>query len=763
MTKIPTDIKRKIEALVAELNDHAYRYYVLDTPSIADAEYDELYGLLKNLEEKYSYVLQNSPTRRVGAPPLESFRRIRHSEPMLSLEDKRTPEQVRKFDWDVKHRDGNVDSFTKDSITDKSKDTYVGQSWGMADWRKAKIVVSISPSKKNRYLISHSKDQTIYLLSDDTNKVDLFKDGLEKKAIGEEIKYPYVIEREDVIDYTIEPKYDGLAVELTYKNGVLEHATTRGDGYEGEDITQNIRTIKAIPLTITGVQPIPETINIRGEVYIHLDDFDELNRKQQEKGSALFANPRNAAAGSVRQLDSTITAGRRLHMVCYGIGLVKDVNIKSQNDLIEWLRKAHFPVPEDFGLVSGIDEVISAIQKIQTKRRKYSFDLDGVVVKVNDFTLQRQLGNKTREPYWAIAYKFPPQSEKTKLLDITQSVGRTGVVTPVAILSPIKIGGVTVSRSTLHNWDEIERKDIRIGDTVLIERAGDVIPRVVSFDIKERLGNETKYQKPTTCPECGSHVVRPEGEVAYRCIGLNCPAQVLEKIIHYASRDAMDIEGLGEKNVELLYNHKLIASFIDLYKLKENKKQLLKLPRFAEKSAQNLIDAIEKSKKTTLSRFIYGLGLQDVGEFAAKQLAKNYKTLEELYHVQLEQIINIKQMGEKLATSISEFFNEEENLRTLASLKTLGVTIDNPDYQGAGKKAGVFDGLTFVITGTLSKPRDEYEALIEQNGGRAAGSVSKKTSYVLAGSDAGSKLEKARELGVKVLTEEQFMKMLGEK
>lgn len=764
MTNLSPSIKKRIEALVAELNDHSYRYYVLDAPSISDADYDELYGLLKSLEDNYGYILQNSPTRRVGAPPLESFRRVKHLVPMLSLEDKRTPEQVSKFDWDVRHRDGNVDLFTKDSITDKSKDTYVGQSWAKTDWNAASLVISLPSGRKKRYSISHNEDQTIYLLGEDGKEVNLLQDGLEKKEKGKEIKYPYIIERKNIIDYTVEPKYDGLAVELTYKNGMLEYASTRGDGIEGEDITQNIKTIKAVPLTITGVQAIPELIDVRGEVYISIADFEEINREQQQKGAALLVNARNAAAGSLKQLDSSITASRRLHIVCYGVGLVKGAKISSQNDLVEWLRQAHFPIPEDFTLVSGIDAVIKAIQNIQEKRKSYSFDLDGAVVKVNDFKLQRQLGNKTREPYWAIAYKFPPQSESTELLNIEQSVGRTGVITPVAILSPVKIGGVTVARSTLHNWDEIERKDIRIGDTVLVERAGDVIPRVLSFDIAKRRGIAAKYPKPTTCPACHSHVVKAEGEVAYRCVGLNCPAQVLEKIIHYASKAAMDIEGLGEKNVELLYHHNLIANFLDLYKLKDKKDQLLQLPRLAEKSVQNLIEAIEKSKNTTLSRFIYALGLPDVGEFAAKQLAKNFQTIDELYNIEPGRIMEIRQMGEKLAVAISNFFSEEENLHTLALLQENGLKLLNPDYVFAGEeKKGPFDGLSFVITGTLSRPREEFEALIEKNGGHAAGSVSKKTSYVLAGTEAGSKLDKAKKLGVKVIDENEFLKMVGGK
>jgi len=380
---------------------------------------------------------------------------------------------------------------------------------------------------------------------------------------------------------------------------------------------------------------------------------------------------------------------------------------------------------------------------------------------VNDYRLQKELGIKTREPRWATAYKFPAHQGTTVIEDIIASVGRTGAITPVAVMKPVRIGGVTVSRSTLHNWDEIERKDIRIGDTVVIERAGDVIPHVVTVIKEKRTGKERKFPPLKACPVCGSQVVRGEGEVAYRCIGLNCAAQVLERIYHYASRGAMDIEGLGGKSVELLYEQGLIRHFVDLYKLK--KEQLLDLPRFAEKSAQNLIDAIEASKKTTLARFLYALGIEHVGEYAAKQLAKHFEHLDDLYRVERDRILEIKQMGEKLADSITGFFSEKENVLTLEMLKKLGLMITNPDYETAARKEkGPLDGMTFVITGALSRPREEFEELIERNGGRAAGSVSKKTSYVLAGVDAGTKLVKAKELGVKVISEADFLKMIGE-
>ena len=578
MDRIPLNIKQEIEKLVKEINEHNYRYHVLDAPVITDADYDKLFRRLQELEETYHYVLPDSPTQRVGAPPLDKFEKVKHTEPMLSLDNAFSHDEVREFDQRVK-----------------------------------------------RFL-----------------------------------------KRSTEIEYTVEPKYDGLAMELSYRNGLLHHASTRGDGVEGEDVTANIRTIKAVPLKIEGVHSIPETIDIRGEVFIDIREFEALNREREKEGEPAFANPRNAAAGSIRQLDSSITAGRKLHMACYGVGAVKGAEFRSQADFMAWLKKAHFPVPAVFDVVTGVDKVIGSIKKIEDLREKMPFETDGAVIKVNDFGLQRKLGIKTREPRWATAYKFPAHQGTTVIEDIIASVGRTGAITPVAIMKPVRIGGVTVSRSTLHNWDEIERKDIRIGDAVVIERAGDVIPHVVTVIKEKRTGKERKFPPPRVCPVCGSQVVRGEGEVAYRCIGLNCAAQVLERIYHYASRGAMDIDGLGGKSVELLYEQGLISHFVDLYKLK--KEQLLKLPRFAEKSAQNLIDAIEASKTTTLARFLYALGIEHVGEYAAKQLAKHFEHLGDLYHVKRDRIMEIKQMGEKLADSITGFFSEKENLLTLEML-----------------------------------------------------------------------------------------------
>ncbi len=756
MKKIPSDIKKEIEKLVKEINEHNYRYYVLDAPVISDEEYDRMFRRLKELEEKHHYVLPDSPTQRVGAPPSEKFAKIKHDEPMLSLANAQTYGDVEDFDRQVRNIKGKISSLTDNSISDKDKDWPEDQQWDKHSWNDFVLIIKSKSQQKNKkekaYSIDHSDGKTIYLKSLSGTAINLKGDGFKKED-------SYVIKYANDVEYTVEPKYDGLAIELTYRNGVFDHASTRGDGYEGEDVTSNIKTIKSIPIKISDVDIIPEQIDVRGEVYMNIEEFEKINNELEQKNEPLFANPRNAAAGAVRQLDSSVTSSRRLHMVCYGIGAAKGINFRSQKELIFWLNMAHFPVPRNFKVVVGIKDVIGAIEDITNIRYQLPFEIDGVVVKVNDFEFQKKLSSRTRTPRWALAYKFPPQQGTTLVEGIIASVGRTGVITPVAKLKPVKIGGVTVSNSTLHNWAEVDRLNINIGDWAVVERAGEVIPHIVEV---KKGPNKKAFERPENCPKCNSRLVRAEGEVAYRCVNINCPAQVIERIIHYASRSAMDIEGLGEKNVKLLYNHGLIKHFVDLYKLTEE--DLLKLPRFAEKSAQNLIAAINKSKKTTFARFIVALGILHVGEYAAKLLAKNFKIVDELYGVEKERIMEIKQMGEKLAASISGFFKEYENKITLETLvKKYKFEISNPDYEGAGakKEKRPLEGLTIVVTGTLSKSRDEIEELIERLGGRAAGSVSKKTSYVLAGADPGSKYEKAKSLGVKILTEDEFNRLIA--
>ncbi len=669
MKQIPEDIKKEIEKLVKELNYHNYRYYVLDSPVISDEEYDMMLRSLKELEEKWGYILPDSPTQRVGAAPSEKFEKAEHREPMLSLDNAFSIEELIDFDARVKR------------------------------------------------LLGSSEE----------------------------------------VEYTVEPKYDGLAVELSYKDGLLYRASTRGDGYVGEDITQNIKTIKAIPLRIEGVEKIPEEIDIRGEVYLNIDEFERINKERIEKGEPVFANPRNAAAGSVRQLDPSITASRKLYMSCYGIGYVKGIEFKSQIEFIEWLKKGRFPVPAYVKLAKGIEEVMEAIKEIEKLRQGYPFETDGAVVKVNSFELQRKLGTKTREPRWAIAYKYPAHQGITKLRDILASVGRTGVITPVAILEPVKIGGVTVSRSTLHNWDEVERKDIRVGDYVIVERAGEVIPHIIGVVKDRRTGEEKEVKIPEHCPVCGSKTVREPGEVAVKCINFNCPAQVEERIKHFISRRAMNIEGLGDKTVELLHNKGIIKHFVDLYKLRQE--DIKGLPGFAELSSKKLIEAIERSKKTTLSRLLYALGISQVGEYASKLLAQHFRKLEDLYYIKAEKLVQIPQIGEKTAKTIEQFFNNEENLKAIEELKKMGLKVENPDFEEE-KKPSPLKGLTFVITGTLPKPREEVKEMIEKAGGKVSSSVSKNTDYLLVGEEPGSKLAKAQALGVKTLSYEEFLKML---
>ncbi|MDP2158350.1 MAG: NAD-dependent DNA ligase LigA, partial [Nitrospirota bacterium] len=512
-----------------------------------------------------------------------------------------------------------------------------------------------------------------------------------------------------------------------------------------------------VPLKIKGAM-VPDEIDIRGEVYMDINEFEELNKLRELQGESLFANPRNAAAGSVRQLDPQITASRNLHFVSYGLGAVKGLSFRTQTEFMAWMKEVRLPVPAKIVGVKGIEKVKQAIRKFEEDRDSLPFETDGAVIKVNDFSLQMKLGVKTREPRWATAYKFKAHQGTTSVMEIHGSVGRTGVITPYAVFEPVRIGGVTVSRSTLHNWDEIQRKDIRINDTVVVERAGDVIPRVVMVIKEKRSGQEKIFPVPDKCPACGSEVVREEGEVAVKCVSLHCPAQVQEKIIHFASRGGMDIEGLGEKNVELLFSRGLIRHFEDIYRI--SKEDLLKLPRFAEKSAQNMMDAIEISKHATLARFLFAIGILHVGEYAAKLLAKNFRNLEDLYHVKKESILEIKQAGEKIASSVAAFFNDQKNTDLLNSIKKLGVELSNPDYTDTIKGNLPFSGMTFVITGSLPKSREEVKNLIENNGGHAASAVSAKTDYLVAGEDAGSKLDKANRLGVKTISYEKLLDMI---
>ncbi|MBB6213951.1 DNA ligase (NAD+) [Anaerosolibacter carboniphilus] len=562
-----------------------------------------------------------------------------------------------------------------------------------------------------------------------------------RKAIGERV------------EYVVELKIDGLSVALRYEDGRFVQGATRGDGYVGEDITLNLRTIKSIPLKLKE----EEDLEVRGEVYISREKFAELNQKQEEKGEALFANPRNAAAGSLRQLDSKVTAQRPLDIFVFNIQTMEHKVFQTHSEGLEYLKSQGFKTSM-YEICQDIDEVIEQCEKWARQRNELPFDIDGLVIKVNDLQLREQLGSKSKSPRWAIAYKFPAEQQKTFVQDIVVQVGRTGALTPTAVLDPVRVAGSVISRATLHNEDYIRQKDIRIGDRVWIQKAGDVIPEVVSVIFDERTGHEQEFVMPKACPTCGHQTTRLEGEAVTRCMNAACPDQLRRGIIHFVSRNAMNIEGLGESIVALLLDNKLIQDVADLYYLK--KEDLIPLERMGEKSAQNLMDAIEKSKGNDLERVIFGLGIKLVGERAAGLLADAFGSMDRLIHASYEEITAIPEIGDKMAESLVAFLKEESNLYIIGKLKAAGVNMENQTIndEQVEKK---FEGQTFVLTGTLEKyTRNEAKEIIERLGGRVSGSVSKKTSYVLAGTEAGSKLDKAVELGVKVIDENEFEKML---
>ncbi|MTI54485.1 NAD-dependent DNA ligase LigA [Geosporobacter ferrireducens] len=558
---------------------------------------------------------------------------------------------------------------------------------------------------------------------------------------------------QEEIEYVVEYKIDGLSIALRYEDGRFVQGATRGDGYIGEDVTQNLRTIKSIPLKLK--EEID--LEVRGEVYIARDKFAALNRKQEEKGDTVFANPRNAAAGSLRQLDSKITAQRPLDIFIFNIQQVDDHIFEKHTEGLDYLKDLGFKT-SPYEVCNQIEEVIALCEKWAMKRMDLPFDIDGLVVKINSLRQREALGMKSKSPKWAIAYKFPAEQQKTTIQDIIVQVGRTGALTPTAILEPVRVAGSVISRATLHNEDNIREKDIRIGDRVIIQKAGDVIPEVVRVLFEERTGEERIFEIPKACPECGAETVRLEGEAVTRCVNSACPAQLRRGIIHFVSRDAMNIDGLGESIVTLLLDQGLIQDAADLYYLK--KEELVPLERMGEKSAQNLIDAIEKSKKNSLDRVIFGLGIKLVGARAASLLAEAFGSMDDFIHAGYEQIISIPEIGDKMAESIRNYFLEERNLMVIEKLRRAGV---NMEVQKKALKAEEqkLEGLTFVITGTLSKyRRNEAKEMIERLGGKVSGSVSKKTDYVLAGEEAGSKLEKALELGVSVLDEAAFETMI---
>lgn len=560
------------------------------------------------------------------------------------------------------------------------------------------------------------------------------------------------------VTYALEPKFDGLAITLTYENGLFSQGATRGDGYKGENVTHNLRTIRAIPAKLDTPNP-PKLLEVRGEVLMLKRDFEQLNLNQEKAGAKLFANPRNAAAGSLRQLDPQITATRPLHFFAYGLGEAVGVpKLNSHSEAMQYLAELRFPVSDLRAVKQGAQGLLDYYQVIGAKRTSLPFDIDGVVYKVNNFAQQNELGFVSRAPRWAIAHKYPAEEAKTVIEDITVQVGRTGAITPVARLKAVFVGGVTVTNATLHNEDELRRKDIRIGDTVIVRRAGDVIPEVVSVVLENRPQDARLFTMPITCPECDSHIERPADEAVARCTGgLICPAQRKQAITHFASRRAMDIEGMGEKLADQLVEASLVKSLDDIYKL--DIATLAGLERMAQKSAQNVSDALNSSKQTTLARFIYGLGIRNVGEATAKDLAAHFGGLQALLDASLEALLQVNDVGPIVAESILQFFGEPHNRQVIESMIKLGVNW--PETAGKQTASGVLLGKTLVLTGTLPNlSRDAAQALIEAAGGKVSGSVSKKTHYVVAGSDAGSKLEKAQELGVPVINEADLLALL---
>jgi DNA ligase (NAD+) len=676
---VPELAAQRAATLRAELDRHNRAYYVLDAPSIPDAEYDKLFRELQGLEAQYPELLTaDSPTQRVGAAPLKEFPPRQHGVPMLSLNNAFEPAEVEAFDQRV-------------------------------------------------------------------------RDGLETIA---------------AIDYAVEPKFDGLAISLTYENGVFTCGATRGDGTTGEEVTPNLRTLRCIPLRLAG-SGWPALIEIRGEVLMFKQAFVDLNARQRERGDKEFVNPRNAAAGSLRQLDSRITAGRPLSFFAYGVGSgAEQLAVKTHAEQMDLLVAWGFPVAEERRVVQGSKGLLGYFAEIGEKRVSLSYDIDGVVYKVNKLAAQAQLGFVSRAPRFAIAHKFPAEEALTEVLGIDVQVGRTGAITPVARLKPVFVGGVTVTNATLHNEDEVRRKDVRVGDTVIVRRAGDVIPEVVAIVPEKRPTRDlfsgeplhAPFAMPTRCPECDSAIEKGIDEAIARCTGgLYCPAQRKQALLHFAARRAMDIEGLGDKLVEQLVDAGLVHSPADLYGL--TLEILAGLDRMGEKSAQNLIAAIEKSKQTTLARFIFGLGIRNVGEATARDLARHFGTLDAVLAADGEALQQVPDVGPVVAASLAAFFNESHNRDIISRLRAAGIVWTEGEVAAAGPR--VFSGKTLVLTGTLpTLKRDEAKAMIEAAGGKVAGSVSKKTDYVVAGEEAGSKLEKALELGVPVIDETELIKML---
>ncbi len=663
------EAKERIEKLRQQLNYHSHRYYVLDDPEISDAEYDRLFQELQGLENEYpELITPDSPTQRVGAPPLETFTTVSHTIPMLSLDNAFGDGEVRNFDGRVKR------------FLDSTQD----------------------------------------------------------------------------IEYVVEPKIDGVAVELVYENGLFISGSTRGDGFVGEDVSLNLKTIKSVPLRLLSTESsIPERIEVRGEVFYPNSGFKKLNEERVAKGEPVFANPRNTAAGTLRQLDSNITAKRPLDIFIHSVGQIVGHEFVAHFEALETFRKWGFRVNSHIAVCKGIETVVKRCAMIGVLRTKLDYEIDGAVIKVNSLELQTRLGTRTRSPRWAVALKYEAKQETTQILDIIVQVGRTGALTPVAVMKPVKIAGVEISRATLHNQDEIDRKDVRIGDWVVIQRAGDVIPEVVKVIESKRTGTEKKYHLTDKCPVCDSHVLRIEGEAVHRCQNHSCPAQLKEGIRHFASKGAMDIEGLGEKLIDQLVEKGYVKDVADIYLL--TIEQLAGLERMAEKSARNIVAAVEATKEVDLARFLYALGIRFVGEHVAHVLAQELNSINNLKSASNERLQQVYEIGPQVAESVRQYFNEKHNLDTVERLVKAGVKVQEVEVSKNDK----FLGKTFVFTGALQNTtRSEAEKLVESFGGRAASAVSGSTDFVVIGENPGSKAQKADALGIQVLTEEEFQKLV---
>jgi DNA ligase (NAD+) len=658
--------RTRIRELTDILNRHNYRYYVLDDPEVADAEYDEMMRELITLEEANPELVEaDSPTQRIGAPPADGFQPYKHLAKMYSL----------------------ADAFDFTELTEFF----------------ARVEKAL-PDHKPRYVC--------------------------------------------------ELKVDGAALSVTYRNGSFERGVTRGDGETGEDITGNIKTIRSVPLKLNITDP-PAVVEIRGEAFLSKEQFARINRERGEMEQPLFANPRNATAGTLRQLDPKITAARELDAIFYAVGYEEGLKLESQKSVLDWLKNAGFKVMEQARRVESADEAMAFITEWGEKRESLPYEIDGIVIKVDDLNDQSELGYTSKAPRWAIAYKYPAEQKTTKVLDIIVSVGRTGALTPTAVMEPVKIAGSTVARATLHNEDEIRRKDIRIGDYVIVQKAGDVIPEIVAPILSRRDGTEREFVMPDKCVVCGAHVVRPEGEAVARCSNIACPAQSLMRIGHFASRTAMDIEGLGEVVATELYDLGLVKNVSDIYYLTRD--DLLRIGHFKDKAAANLEAGIEASKQRPLSRLLFGLGIRHVGSHVADVLARRYSSVDDLAKATEEELTGIPEVGPQIAESVADFFRTEENLRVIERLRSAGVAM----FEEREEVEQTLEGKTFVLTGGLtSMTREEASAAIERLGGRSSGSVSKKTDYVIAGENPGSKLAKANELGVAVITEAELLEML---